>query len=162
MGLARPATISQVCEHHWRNRYEVPAVDLPGHGDSSPLDQRPTVRALAEAIEADLDTFGVGRVHILGDSLGARIAIELARRDRGPSVVAIAPSRPNLLPERIYQGAAMGAARLIMRGLRPFIDAMAGTTGGRTVLLAGLRSLPWSAAAIDGRALRRGFAEADG
>lgn len=62
------------------DRYEVPTVDFPGHGDSSPLDQRPTVRALAEAIEADLDAFGVGRVHILGDSLGARIAIELARR----------------------------------------------------------------------------------
>lgn len=142
--------------------YEVLAVDLPGHGDSPALAERPTVSAVTDAIEADLDALGVGRVHVLGDSLGARIAIELARRDRALSVVAIAPSGLNVVPERIYQGAAMSTSRLLMRGLRPVIATMARSALGRTALLTGLRSQPWNASAIEARALLGGFGEAEG
>ncbi|MBW0112603.1 alpha/beta fold hydrolase, partial [Pseudonocardia sp. KRD-182] len=41
-------------------RYQVLAPDLPGHGRSAPLDRRPTVAAIADAIEADLDDMGAG------------------------------------------------------------------------------------------------------
>lgn len=142
--------------------YEVLAVDLPGHGNSAALTERPTVRAVADVIEADLDALGVGRVHVLGDSLGARIAIELARRDRALSVVAIAPSGLNVVPERIFQGAAMSTSRLLMRGLRPVIANMARSTLGRTALLTGLRSRPWDASAIEARAMLGGFGESEG
>jgi pimeloyl-ACP methyl ester carboxylesterase len=39
----------------------------------------------------DLDARGLERVHVLGNSLGARIGIELAARRRTLSVVAISP-----------------------------------------------------------------------
>lgn len=142
--------------------YEVLAVDLPGHGESGPLGERPTVRAVAEAIEADLDRLGVGEVHVLGNSLGARIAIELARRRRALSVVAIAPSGLNTVPERIYQGAAMGTSRLIMKGLRPVISAMSRHRAGRTALLTGLRSRPWNSTETEAVAMLHGFGEAEG
>ena len=71
-------------------------MDLPGHGQSPSLRTRPTVSALADAVGADLDVLGRPRVHLLGNSLGARIALELARRKRALSVVAIAPSGLNL------------------------------------------------------------------
>jgi pimeloyl-ACP methyl ester carboxylesterase len=61
------------------------------------------------------DALGRGLVHVLGNSLGARIALELARRDRALSIVAIAPSGLNMLHERIYQGAAMSTFRLLKR-----------------------------------------------
>jgi pimeloyl-ACP methyl ester carboxylesterase len=103
----------------------------------------------------------MGRVHVLGNSLGARIALELARRDRAFSVVAIAPSGLNLLPERIYQGAAMSTVRLLMRILHPAIGPLTGFPAGRAVLLTGLRSQPWLASEAEARALLEGFGESE-
>ncbi|MGH3788505.1 MAG: alpha/beta fold hydrolase [Pseudonocardiaceae bacterium] len=48
--------------------YEVLAADLPGHGDSPALSERPTVHAVTEMIEADLDALGMDPVHVLGNS----------------------------------------------------------------------------------------------
>jgi pimeloyl-ACP methyl ester carboxylesterase len=55
--------------------YRVLAPDLPGHGRSPALPGRPTIPALTDAIIADLDELGLGRVHVLGNSIGARIAL---------------------------------------------------------------------------------------
>lgn len=140
--------------------YATLAPDLPGHGRSAPLRERPTVAAVADAIEADLDASGVGRTHVLGNSLGARLALELARRGRARSVVAIAPSGLNAPPERLYQGAGMSLARCGLRALRPLLPAAARTVVGRTALLAGLRSTPWLATEAEALALRDGFADA--
>lgn len=139
--------------------YAVLAPDLPGHGGSPALRARPTVAALADVIEADLDALGVGRVHLLGNSLGARVALELASRGRARSVVAIAPSGLNLLPERIYQGTLMSLARLALHAAAPRLDGMARSVLGRTALLAGLRTAPWRAGEAEARALKSGFAE---
>ena len=81
--------------------YRVLAPDLPGHGRSPALPGKPTISAIADAIVADLDELGVGRVHILGNSIGARIALELAVRGRARSVVAISPSGLNTPAERV-------------------------------------------------------------
>jgi pimeloyl-ACP methyl ester carboxylesterase len=142
--------------------YDVLAPDLPGHGESAALSERPTVAAVADVLEADLDAFGVDRVHVLGNSLGARLALELAVRGRARSVVAISPSGLNLPPERLYQGAVMGTARLILRGLRPVIGTAARFEHGRMLLLTGLRSAPWRAGEEEARALRGGFADSRG
>ncbi len=140
--------------------YDVLAVDLPGHGRSPALRRRPTVPALAEVVEADLDALGLRRVHMLGNSLGARLALELARRGRGLSVVAIAPSGMNLVPERVYQGLVMGGARLVLRRARPLIDPLSRRRAGRVALLAGLRARPGQASPAEARAVKGGFAGA--
>jgi pimeloyl-ACP methyl ester carboxylesterase len=85
-------------------RFDVLNVELPGAGRSRHLDGRPTVAAITDAVEHTLDAADVGAVHVLGNSLGARIGLELARRGRARSVVAIAPWGLNVLPERIVQG----------------------------------------------------------
>jgi pimeloyl-ACP methyl ester carboxylesterase len=141
--------------------YRVLAPDLPGHGRSPALPGKPTIPAIADAIIADLDELGLGRVHILGDSIGARIALELAARGRARSVVAISPSGMNNPAERLYQGALMSGNRLILRRLRAMLPALARTTLGRTALLTGLRSAPWRSSETEARALRGGFACAD-
>ena len=58
--------------------FDVLDVDLPGVGRSPALEERPTVAAIADAVELTLDREGVGPVHVLGNSLGARVALELA------------------------------------------------------------------------------------
>jgi pimeloyl-ACP methyl ester carboxylesterase len=141
--------------------YQVLAPDLPGHGRSPALPGRPTIPAITDAIVADLDEQGLGRVHILGNSIGARIALELAARGRARSVVAISPSGLNTPAERLYQGALMSGNRLILRRLRRLLPALARTTLGRTALLTGLRSAPWRSSETEARALRDGFAGAD-
>jgi len=100
-------------------------------------------------------------VHVLGNSIGARVALELAVRHRARSVVAISPSGMNTPRERLYQGMLMGTNRVALRGLRPLIPAIARTRLGRSALLAGLRSTPWRSSEIEARALEAGFADAD-
>jgi pimeloyl-ACP methyl ester carboxylesterase len=142
-------------------QYRVLAPDLPGHGRSAALSGRPTIAAIADAVTADLDELGVEGVHVLGNSIGARTALELAVRGRARSVVAISPSGFNTPGERLYQGALMARKRLVMRGLRPLAGAAGRTTLGRSILLGGLRSMPWRSSETEARTVRDGFADAD-
>ena len=142
--------------------YTVFSVDLPGHGQSPTLPHRPTVAAVADVLEADLDRLGLSRVHVLGDSLGARLALELARRGRALSVVAIAPSGLNAPGERVLQALAMGGARLALRSARPLLRPLSRRRVGRIALLTGLRGRPWTASEPEAFALKSGFAEAKG
>ena len=142
--------------------FDVLSLDLPAHGGSPVGTWPPTVAALTDAVEADLDARGLGRVHVLGNSLGARIGIELAARSRALSVVAISPSGLGLPAERVHQGVLMATARTLMRTMRPLIGSLAGTAAGRTGLLAGMRARPWEASESEALAMRGGFADATG
>jgi pimeloyl-ACP methyl ester carboxylesterase len=75
-------------------RYEVIAPTLPGHlgGPSYPADQPITFRHSTDAVERLLDERGVGEAHFVGNSMGGGIALELAKRGRARSVVALAPA----------------------------------------------------------------------
>jgi pimeloyl-ACP methyl ester carboxylesterase len=75
-------------------RYEVIAPTLPGHhgGPSYPTDQPITFERSADAVEALLQELGVGEAHFVGNSMGGGIALELAKRGRARSVVALAPA----------------------------------------------------------------------
>src|SRR4051794_26272192 len=58
--------------------YRVIAVDLPGFGDShKPLAAAYNAPYFAGAILELLDTLGIGSAHMVGSSMGGRIAIEL-------------------------------------------------------------------------------------
>lgn len=142
--------------------YDVLSVDLPGHGESPFGTWPPTVAALTDAVEADLDARGLQRVHILGNSLGGRIAIELAARHRARSVVAISPSGLGLPSERLHQGILMATARTLTRTLRPLLGTLASSRAGRTALLTGMRARPWEASETEALAMRGGFADSTG
>lgn len=122
--------------------FDVIALDLPGHGDSPPLAGRPSVAALADAVEAHLDAIGLDTVHLLGNSLGGRIALELAMRQRARSVTAIAPAGTSVGLERVVQLAMLSGMGLMMRAVRPVADRLARAPGGRAVLFAGMRVRP--------------------
>lgn len=140
-------------------RFDVLNVDLPGTGRSRHLDERPTVAAITDAVERTLDAEGVGRVHVLGNSLGARVALELARRGRARSVVSIAPSGLNIWPERVFQGSGMALARLVGRTAAPLIGPMSRSALGRTALLLPLKTRPWATGPEEAIGAREGFAD---
>lgn len=140
-------------------RFDVLAVDLPGVGGSRHLDRRPTVAALTDAVERTLDAEQVGRVHVLGNSLGARLGIELARRGRALSVVAVAPSGLNIAPERLYQGTAMAVARVVTRLAAPALEPLSRSAVGRTALLLPLKARPSSTSQEEALGARDGFSD---
>jgi pimeloyl-ACP methyl ester carboxylesterase len=87
--------------HHWRPvlgelvaRYEVIAPTLAGHDGGPPFDvDGPlTFASGADHLERHLDDIGVGSAHFVGNSLGGALALELAKRGRARTVVAVAPA----------------------------------------------------------------------
>ena len=73
--------------------YRVHALDLPGHGLSdAPLAKGSyTLGALADHVAAFLDTLELERVAIVAQSMGGRIALELARRHRATCIALFGP-----------------------------------------------------------------------
>src|ERR671922_44497 len=62
-----------------RDGYRVIAVDLPGFGDSAkPLRAPFDAPYFARVIVSVLDALGLDRAHVAGNSIGGRIALELA------------------------------------------------------------------------------------
>ncbi len=140
-------------------RFDVINADLPGVGGSPTLEVRPTVAAITDAVERTLDVEGVDRVHVLGNSLGGRVALELARRGRARSVMAIGPSGLNVPPERILQGSGMALARVVMRIGAPLVEPLSRSALGRAALLAPLKVRPWDTSVDEAIGAREGFAD---
>jgi pimeloyl-ACP methyl ester carboxylesterase len=71
--------------------HDVFAPTLPGHRGADPL---PSVSldTIADGIERSLDAAGLETVHLVGNSLGGWLSLELARRGRARSVVALSPA----------------------------------------------------------------------
>jgi pimeloyl-ACP methyl ester carboxylesterase len=75
-------------------RHEVIAPTLAGHdgGPPFPSDLPMTFGSSTDSLESHLDELGVDTAHIVGNSLGGALALELAKRGRARSVVALAPA----------------------------------------------------------------------
>ncbi len=73
--------------------FQTIAINAPGFGGSASLlpEQAPTIQALATAVAGFLDGLGLERAHLVGNSMGGGIALELARAGRANSVTAISP-----------------------------------------------------------------------
>jgi pimeloyl-ACP methyl ester carboxylesterase len=82
-------------------RHDVIAPDLPGFGDAPVLDAVPTVAALADAIEAELDAAGIDTTAVAGNSLGGSVGLELARRGRALRVVVLGPAGTESAADRV-------------------------------------------------------------
>jgi pimeloyl-ACP methyl ester carboxylesterase len=144
--------------------HDVVAMDLPGFGVAPPLPggRRPTVEALSDAIEAALDGAALGAVHVAGNSLGGWIAVELARRGRALSVVALSPAGLELPPERAYVVSLNQTMRLRAMAAAPVARAAVVSRVARTALLAPMHSRPWRVSAEDAAEEVRAFGRSCG
>ncbi len=75
-------------------RRDVIAVDLPGHGGSprQPKGAGNAPRDLAVAVAELLDELELPTVHVVGNSVGGWVALELAKLGRARTVTALAPA----------------------------------------------------------------------
>lgn len=76
-------------------RFRVIALDLPGFGDSEkPIGASYDARFFARAVTDLLDTLELGRAHLIGNSLGGRVALEvgLVHPGRVGRLALLAPS----------------------------------------------------------------------
>jgi len=83
--------------------YRTIAVDLPDFGDSAkPLTGTYDAAYFARAMTALLDALGLERAHVIGNSMGGRVAIEVGLRnpERVGRLVLLAPSLAWLRPRR--------------------------------------------------------------
>ncbi len=87
-------------ERMWRRvvpllagHYDVIAPTMLGHRGGRPATVRPVRLAhIVEDTQRLLDELGLGQVHLAGNSLGGRVALELARLGRAQTVCALSPS----------------------------------------------------------------------
>jgi pimeloyl-ACP methyl ester carboxylesterase len=88
-------------------RYRVHAIDLPGFGSSSkPLNAPYNAQWFAEHTLGLMDELGIERAHLVGNSLGGRVAIEVGLR----------------APERVTGlGLLCPAVAFVKRGLHPIV-----------------------------------------
>jgi pimeloyl-ACP methyl ester carboxylesterase len=72
--------------------FEVLAPTLPGHAGGPPITGDISHALLADAVERAMDDGGFASAHLVGNSLGGNVALQLAERGRADSVVALAPA----------------------------------------------------------------------
>jgi pimeloyl-ACP methyl ester carboxylesterase len=72
--------------------HAVLAPTLLGHAGGPPLQGEVTGAAVADAVERAMDDAGFATAHLVGNSLGGYVALQLAARGRAESVVAFAPA----------------------------------------------------------------------
>ena len=72
--------------------HDVLAPTLPGHAGGPRLDGEVSGALIPDAIERAMDDAGFETAHIVGNSLGGYVALQLAARGRAESVVALAPA----------------------------------------------------------------------
>lgn len=125
-------------------RRSVIALDLPGFGKSAPLDGSVTIAMLTDAVEAFIESEGLAGVDIVGSSMGARMALELARRGVGRNVVALDPGGFWTARQRRIFEVSIGASIKITRRLHRALPTLAGNPVGRTLLLGQFSAHPWS------------------
>lgn len=116
--------------------HDVLAPTLLGHGGAPRFAPGvgPSVAALVDGVEDLLNAAGIGRLHVVGNSLGGWVAIELARRGRAQSLVLFSPGgawRSQRRIEVIAAGLRIGIGALAKRAkhadaiaLRPMIAWM--------------------------------------
>jgi pimeloyl-ACP methyl ester carboxylesterase len=124
-------------------RHDVIALDIPGYGRSDPIDGEPTVFALGDAIERILDSLGLEKVHVVGNSMGGTLAAGLCVRDRARSVVALSPG--GLFAPKEYRY-SLSVLRLLREGAKrsaPFADQITATAAGRWSAFSLSYARPW-------------------
>lgn len=139
-------------------RHEVIVCDLPGFGGSAPLDEPATPAALGRAVAGLLDTLGLAEPHVVGNSLGGWVALEMAARGAAARVTAIAPAglwAAPLAPKR-------GAGRRLAGLLLPLLPLLAATVSGRRLLLAASVAHPERVPPEAAERLVRSYATAPG
>lgn len=112
-------------------RRDVLAPTLPGHAGGPQLVGEVTSATILDSVERAMDETGFDLAHIVGNSLGGYVALQLAARGRAKSVVALAPAggwADNAYEETLeYQK----SLQRLSKAAAPFADAIVASKKGR-------------------------------
>lgn len=125
-------------------RREVIAVDLPGFGETPPLTGEVSIATLTDSVADFIREEGLEGVSTVGQSMGGRMVLELARRGVGGDTVALDPGGFWSDRELFFFGATLRPSIALVRKLRGMLPALLGNPAGRTLLLAQLSARPWA------------------
>ena len=120
------------------------AIDLPGHGATPAEPDSGTFAGLVGSVERYIGEKGLAGIDVVGSSMGARIALELARRGGVGNVVALDPGGFWRGWERTFFKTTIGLSGGLLRALRPSLPRLSRNAASRTALLAQLSVRPWA------------------
>ena len=123
---------------------EVIAVDLPGFGETPPLAGEVSIATLTDSFADFFCEQGLDVVATVGQSMGGRMVLELARRGVGGDTVALDPGGFWSDRELFVFGATLRPSIALVRALRGWLPSLLGSPVGRTLLLAQLSARPWA------------------
>lgn len=113
--------------------HDVLAITLPGHAGGPPITPPISDATLADAIAAEMERQGIADAHIVGNSLGGYVALQLAARGLARSVVALAPAGGWALGDMSYLETLQHFrdTQELLKAAEPHIDSILATTQGR-------------------------------
>lgn len=123
---------------------EVIAVDLPGFGETPPLSGEVSIATLSDSVADFIGEQGLDGVSTVGQSMGGRMVLELARRGVGGDTVALNPGGFWTDRELAVFGATLRPSIALVRVLRGALPTLLSSPVGRTLLLAQLSARPWA------------------
>lgn len=115
---------------------DVIALDLPGFGDSPmpPPGTQAGIESLALLVGAFLDSLGLDRPHVAGNSLGGWISLEMAKRGRVRSATGLSPAGFHNDREKVFQLTSLRLARRMCRLIAPRADRLMRHKLGRALV----------------------------
>ena len=119
--------------------------DLPGHGESPPLEPRgrSVPQTLVDETLLFIDSLGLERPHFAGNSVGGRLALEAGVRRRAASVTAISPA--GFWTSHLQLAYALEVSKAMEVGARmiqPIAPMLASSTAGRALIYADIVARP--------------------
>ncbi len=113
--------------------HDVLAVTLAGHAGGPPIEGEVTEAVIADAVERAMDGAGFETAHLLGNSLGGYIALQLAVRGRADSVVALAPAGGWAEGDESFQEtlAFFSMMQELVKNAAPFAETILASEEGR-------------------------------
>lgn len=119
------------------DRFDVITVDLPGFGESDPLPAHvePVPSTLASSLAELLDELDVSAPHVVGNSLGGWVGLELARLRPLSSLTLLSPA--GLWSDRApaYTRVSLGASHWLARHAGGLLSWLVGYRLGRVLVL---------------------------
>jgi pimeloyl-ACP methyl ester carboxylesterase len=113
--------------------HDVLALTLLGHAGGPPIDGAVDDALLADAVESAMDDAGFDTAHIVGNSLGGHLALQLAARGRAKTVVALAPAGGWAVGDESFTGTLDYFIRMqeLLQAAAPHADAIVASSEGR-------------------------------
>jgi pyruvate dehydrogenase E2 component (dihydrolipoyllysine-residue acetyltransferase) len=103
---------------------DVYTLDLPGHGASSKQVGRGTLVELAQSVTETMDSINVQKVHLIGHSLGAAIAVQIVNQsaDRVASLTLLAGAGSGTVVDNQYIEGFIAANR--RKDMKPYLQKL--------------------------------------